>query len=129
MPEWTNVNIFALEKNKKVKAEVLKIKVYMLFFIFAMYWAGCTLCFHKHTVDGVTIVHSHPFSDSTHKHKSGDLKWIDMLSHICVEEMNVCDVVIGNPSAFSLPLIVLQTADVLLPEAEGSVSLRAPPVA
>lgn len=93
-----------------------------------MYWAGCTLCFHKHTVDGVTIVHSHPFSDSTHHHKTGDLKWIDMLSHISVTEIDGCDIVIGNPSNFSVPLVVLQTVDAFLSDSEGAVSLRAPPV-
>lgn len=111
-----------------MKTEVLKIKVYLLFIIFAMYWAGCTLCFHKHTVDGVTIVHSHPFSDSTHHHKTGDLKWIDMLSHISVTEIDGCDIVIGNPSDFSVPLVVLQTVDPFLSDSEGAISLRAPPV-
>lgn len=50
--------------------------------LFIGYTIGITLFTHSHVIDGVTIVHSHPYSkDVKHSHTTVELKLIHMLSH------------------------------------------------
>ena len=51
--------------------------------LFISYMAGITLFTHSHVVNGVTIVHSHPFKkDSPHSHTTVEFQLIHLLSHV-----------------------------------------------
>lgn len=110
------------------KTRALKIKIMFLLSIFVMYWAGATLFIHKHTYDGVTIVHSHPFSDSSHHHKISDLRWIDMLSHVVADDsLSYCpslDVQLN----FEVRIFAFVSDDVVVSDLNRHIRLRAPPV-
>lgn len=107
---------------------LLKIKIAFLFSVFAMYWAGGTLFIHKHTFDGVTIVHSHPFSDSSHHHKVSDLRWIDMLSHFCTDDFCVQYPILKSPYIFIAREFALLTDEITVSDVIRHIRLRAPPV-
>ncbi len=51
--------------------------------LFISYMAGITLFTHSHVVNGVTIVHSHPFKKgSEHSHTTVEFQLIHLLSHV-----------------------------------------------
>ena len=53
--------------------------------LFISYMAGITLFTHSHVVNGVTIVHSHPFKKgSEHSHTTVEFQLIHLLSHVLV---------------------------------------------
>ena len=80
---------------------------------------------HTHIINGVTIVHSHPFT-STHDHQAGNYLQLAQLSHFLTTEVN--EVMVQRPQ---LPL--LTTLEVLpaVPMHSGihlnNPLLRAPP--
>lgn len=51
----------------------------LLLTLFALYWCGITLFTHSHVVNGVIVVHSHPYSVE-HTHTQGQLETIFYLS-------------------------------------------------
>lgn len=97
--------------------------------LFISYMVGITLFTHSHVVNGVTIVHSHPFKKAAnHSHTTVEFLLIHHLSHITA----------GGEGLFPLTLsIVFLFLGILLscPQragydgfALGVHSLRAPPV-
>lgn len=60
--------------------KISKIPVLILFLLFVFYYAGSNFFSHIHTVDGVKVVHSHPYSGDgkQHHHSRGA---IEILSH------------------------------------------------
>ena len=51
--------------------------------LFISYMAGITLFTHSHVVNGVTIVHSHPFKKRlSHGHTTVEFQLIHLLSHV-----------------------------------------------
>lgn len=44
-----------------------------LLVLFLVFKAGATLFVHVHVIDGVKIVHSHPYSGSNHSHSSSQI--------------------------------------------------------
>ncbi len=53
--------------------------------LFILYMAGITLFTHSHVVNGVTIVHSHPFKKTAnHSHTTVEFLLIHHLSHLAV---------------------------------------------
>lgn len=66
-----------------MKQGCLKIVRWFLPVLFISYMAGITLFTHSHVVNGVTIVHSHPFKkDSAHSHTTVEFQLIHLLSHV-----------------------------------------------
>lgn len=47
--------------------------------LFILYWCGITLFMHSHVVNGVVVVHSHPFK-AEHSHTKSQLETIFYLS-------------------------------------------------
>lgn len=47
--------------------------------LFVLYWCGITLFMHSHVVNGVVVVHSHPFK-AEHSHTKSQLETIFYLS-------------------------------------------------
>ncbi len=64
-----------------MKKNRLNIIRWALPFLFVFYTAGITLFIHSHVVNGVTIVHSHPFKKgSTHGHTTVQFQLIHILN-------------------------------------------------
>jgi hypothetical protein len=96
--------------------------------LFISYLAGITFFTHSHVVNGVTIVHSHPFDKSTeHSHTTTEFQLIHLLSQVL------------TAGALVFPLLLAAYAVVLCTLSEkpespgytssfrGVLSLRAPP--
>jgi len=66
---------------------VKKFLVYWLLSLFLGFYASITLFSHSHIINGVTIVHSHPFNKGTgdkpinHQHSEKEYSLIQFLSH------------------------------------------------
>ena len=72
-------NIFAQSMGNKVHKGKQQTRyqgiAISLLLIFMLYWAGISLFTHSHVVNGVVIVHSHPFS-TEHTHSAHSLETI-----------------------------------------------------
>lgn len=96
--------------------------------LFIGYLASITFFAHVHVVDGVTIVHSHPFKKgAAHQHSTFELLLIHFLSHLTTD---------GTAVLFALSLFIpfLLCSLPLLSRRthyhypyHGVVGLRAPP--
>ena len=85
--------------------------------LFISYMAGITLFTHSHVVNGVTIVHSHPFKKgSEHSHTTVEFQLIHLLNHVLVTDSG-------------LILFIRPQAEPYHRSCPGVISLRAPPVA
>ena len=86
------------QSENEVKRLVLNITRYFLPILFISYLASITFFTHVHVVNGVTIVHSHPFKQGTaHQHSTVELLHIHILSHLIADSATV---------VFALPLFV-----------------------
>lgn len=97
--------------------------------LFAAYMAGITLFTHSHVVNGVTLVHSHPFKKSAqHSHSPEQYQLLDWLNHVAVTEFLL------TPLLAAVALILLRTLRLLPLRAvcctacPNAIHLRAPPV-
>ena len=116
------------QNENEVKRLVLNITRYFLPILFISYLASITFFTHVHVVNGVTIVHSHPFKQGTaHQHSTVELLHIHILSHLITDSATV---------VFALPLFVSFLLCLLLGRLphthfhapyHGVVGLRAPP--
>ena len=43
-----------------------------------------TMCYHTHIVEGVKIVHSHPFSNNHHSHSTASYQIISLFAHTII---------------------------------------------
>lgn len=98
-----------------------------LLMILAAY-AFCLSCFsHTHFINGVMIVHSHPFDkDTSHTHTKGQVLTIDQLSHVNLlpaELITIVQPIISPAVEINYDSRLTSLAEKTLPFA----SLRAPP--
>ncbi|WP_287816811.1 hypothetical protein [Bacteroides sp.] len=113
-----------------MKQLYLHIMKWFLPVLFISCMAGITLFTHSHVVNGVTIVHSHPFKKgSEHSHTTVEFQLIHLLSHVLVTDS-------GLIPTFSVAALSLLCILFVRPQIEqfhrscpGVISLRAPPVA
>lgn len=109
---------------KKHLKTILKLFLPLLFIA---YLGGITLFTHSHVVNGVVIVHSHPFKGE-HEHTKAEFETIFFLSSFAASD------IIYTPfsaSAFLVLLCVLVvpvTEHFKQPKALCGIYLRAPPV-
>lgn len=99
---------------------------YVLPLLFIIYWGGVTLCAHSHVVNGVIMVHSHPFK-ANHQHTQAEAETILFLDHYTASSFPMLAPVV---QCFFLLLGVLdipRTVSLSLPLAAGGIRLRAPP--
>ncbi|MGM9704830.1 MAG: hypothetical protein ACI3YB_02410 [Prevotella sp.] len=99
----------------------------MLLTLFLVFKTGITMFTHIHIVDGVVVVHSHPYSDEHHTHSVEQIISIAQIATVqAMEPVNVCDIAVKWHTAhhyeYHVPAIHAQTLSVCFP------SLRAPPV-
>lgn len=59
-----------------MKGKISKISVIVLLLLFAFNYAGSNFFSHIHTIDGVKIVHSHPYSHSGHSHSRAAIEML-----------------------------------------------------
>ena len=111
-----------------MKRLLLNITRYFLPILFVSYLVSFTFFAHVHVVNGVTIVHSHPFKKgAAHKHSTVELLLIHFLSHLTAD---------GAAVVFALSLFIPFLLYLLLGRSpyahyhcpyHGVVGLRAPP--
>ena len=76
-----------------MKRLYLSILKWFLPVLFISYMAGITLFTHSHVVNGVTIVHSHPFKKGTkHEHTSVEFQLIHFLTHVQTTDAGICSI-------------------------------------
>lgn len=78
----SNVIIFAAEMKRASQNKMKNIRAILSVFLlslFTAYQVGITMFTHMHIVDGVKIVHSHPFTNG-HQHTQSDYQLIAQLS-------------------------------------------------
>ena len=87
------------QRKNEVKRLLLNITRYFLPILFVSYLVSFTFFAHVHVVNGVTIVHSHPFKKgAAHKHSTVELLLIHFLSHLTAD---------GAAVVFALPFLFL----------------------
>lgn len=114
--------------NKKVK-EVIKIALPVLFI---MYASCITFFTHTHIVNGVTIVHSHPYStdDSgkpSHEHTGAEIQLIHNLSSFFVSSIIALTILLGVFRKKEATFKPKQTTFILSPNVDAICRLRPPP--
>jgi hypothetical protein len=101
---------------------------YALLILFVGYLGGLFSFTHVHIVNGVTIVHSHPFSDDNHQHCGSELQLLHKLSTIQhVGSFAQSNVTIKPYYAFVLSVSIPEAIDINKPFLAEAAQLRAPP--
>lgn len=99
----------------------------LLLVIFAVYQFGITAFTHAHYVNGVMIVHSHPFKDGHHKHTKSQLVVIAQLSSFLTPKPETTSRLFVDRQ-----LVLSIEPNTEAPTVQGvnfkSLTLRAPPV-
>lgn len=94
--------------------------------LFVFYWGGITLFSHSHVLNGVIVVHSHPFK-SGHTHSESGLETIFFLTHFNTSGEEI----VSHPVIPGLLLLCVFLIPALLAGVNSHssrvVSLRAPP--
>ena len=110
---------------QQLKKGKTRIKALCLLVLFAVYQAGYTAFLHVHYVDGVPVVHSHPFHQ-THGHTHS--------SYLAIGHAEPLTSPTGGEAVCPSPLLVLLTVLYCAPLARlavrrpwGRLALRAPP--
>lgn len=99
---------------------------YFLPLLFLTYWGGVTLFTHSHVVNGVIMVHSHPFK-AGHQHTSGQAETILFLDHYEASSVPVLLAAVPCFCALLGLLAVVRCTRLCLPRLEDGIRLRAPP--
>ncbi|WP_373837932.1 hypothetical protein [Bacteroides heparinolyticus] len=94
--------------------------------LFIVYWGGITLFTHSHVVNGVIIVHSHPFQGE-HEHTEVQLETIFYLTSFVSTSLTLCPAAASVFFVLLCVLVVLATERIKCGRSCGGISLRAPP--
>lgn len=86
--------------------------------LFISYMAGITLFTHSHVVNGVTIVHSHPFKKGTeHNHTTVEFQLLHLLNQVLVTDSGLLPIFVVS---------VLSLLCILLIRPQGACYCRPP---
>lgn len=97
--------------------------------LFILYMAGITLFTHSHVINGVTIVHSHPFKKGTeHSHTTVEFQLIHLLNHVLVTDSGITPLFVATFFSLLCILITHPREVSYAFSRPGVISLRAPPV-
>ena len=94
--------------------------------VFILYWGGITLFAHSHVVNGVIIVHSHPFK-AGHQHTPSEAETILFLDHYAMPAVPPLEPAWLCFSILLALLAIPRTVRLCLPQDEDGIRLRAPP--
>lgn len=123
-----NVVIFAGSFEKKLGLEKSR-KIMRLFLplLFIAYLGESNLFTHSHVIDGVVIVHSHPFKGS-HEHTVAQLETIFLLSSFTILSLSAPLTLASIFLVLLYMLAVPATGRAKRFKTRVNISLRAPPV-
>lgn len=111
-----------------MKRLCLNIMKWFLPVLFISYMAGITLFTHSHVVNGVTIVHSHPFKkNSPHSHTTVEFQLIHFLNHLITTDGGVVNPYFSFVAILLCTLVWLPWQMACLASVRGVASPRAPP--
>ena len=111
-----------------MKQLYLNILKWFLPVLFISYMAGITLFTHSHVVNGVTIVHSHPFKKgSEHSHTTVEFQLIHLLNHVLTTDNGLLPVFTAAVLSLLCILIARPQSTRYCRPCPGIISLRAPP--
>ncbi len=94
--------------------------------LFILYWGGITLFAHTHVVNGVIMVHSHPFKAS-HQHSQAEAETILILDHYTTSAIPSLEPAVQRFSILLGILAIPRATHLCLPQTEDGIRLRAPP--
>ncbi len=114
--------------NKNIK-EALKITLPV---IFIAYFCSITFFTHSHDINGVTIVHSHPFKadangNPNHEHTGNELQLIDALSTFYVENAIILAVLLHLFCQWKQNSFIEDVSQIALRKVKSPDRLRSPP--
>ncbi len=96
--------------------------------LFISYMAGITLFTHSHVVNGVTIVHSHPFKKgSEHSHTTVEFQLLHLLNHVLTTDSGIIPLFVAAVLSILCILFTRPRGMRYALSCPGVVSLRAPP--
>jgi len=118
---------FVSSMNNLLRHKYIK---YAVLVLFVMYLGGLFSFTHVHIENGVTIVHSHPFSDDNHHHHSETelqlLHQLSVIQHIGSFAQNITI----KPYCYLVTSVVIPDfANINKPSFTKAAQLRAPPAA
>lgn len=116
----TSIDNLILEKLRRIMR-------YFLPLLFLTYWGGITLFTHSHVVNGVIIVHSHPFK-AGHQHTQEQAETVFFLGHYAASALPALLSAVFCFLALLGVLAVPRVVRLVLSHPEDGVRLRAPPV-
>jgi hypothetical protein len=111
-----------------MKRWTLLISKYFFLIIFLGFYGSVTLFKHIHVVDGITIVHSHPFSGgkTNHNHSSKGYLTLQFLDDFSAEPINGT-FNISTPHRYITAVLSFRNDDFLMRLKSGLIQLRGPP--
>lgn len=104
----------------------LRVWAFCLATLFASYYAATALFAHVHVVNGVMLVHSHPFTKS-HSHNDGQTLALHFLSSFHSLEAGQTDLELPNLYVLYSLVEKLEISPVVSSYAAG-IYFRAPPI-
>lgn len=110
----------------KAFRKYLRIWAFCLAALFASYYATTALFAHVHVVNGVMLVHSHPFTKS-HSHNDGQALALHFLSSFHSLEAGYTDIEIPNLYVLC-SLVEMLDVSLVVSSCTTGIFLRAPPV-
>ena len=121
-----NTAIFAHLFYWEVLTKLKNIMKYILPLLFIAYLGGITLFTHSHVVNGVIIVHSHPFKGQ-HEHTEVQLETIFYLASFVSSSLPLLPVAATVFLVLLCVLSILTTECIKCVKLRGGICLRAPP--
>ena len=119
---------YLCHRMNQMKRLYLNIMKWLLPVLFISYMAGITLFTHSHVVNGVTIVHSHPFKKGAeHSHTTVEFQLIHFLNHFQTIDAGILPVFTSFVALLLCTLLWCPQQTGRLTPCAGVVSLRAPP--
>lgn len=87
---------------REIRKHIFACATFMLL-IFSVYYTTVVLYTHFHIINGVTVVHAHPFHGE-HSHSQGQLLVLNFFSHFYSDEVGdtVCFTIPARPLLYTL---------------------------
>lgn len=94
--------------------------------LITVYVGNVSFFVHEHKVGDVTIVHSHPYSSSSHNHSDSSISTLSWISHF--NSLPVADTSVIEVFVRLLCVFVIGDEIDLVTGVESFLTLRAPPI-
>lgn len=118
-------------ENTPMQEVLKKYLKWLLPMLFIGYCFVISLFEHAHVVDGVIVVHSHPFKTlpegAAHQHSTTELQLFYFLTHFSADDGAIRLLTLLFIPLWICRLIVLLTSLGFIPSFRDGISLRAPP--